>query len=147
MVEILGSNLKRFFDTVDNPPNDAEITYAGNSSGINYEVWEVSDELFKVMCSLSENEFTSLAGEDVWWRSSKGSVLGYPDSEFVVNGKTLRCWDMGRTGRDEFTCLTVYLCDNVGASLPKNVCACAVDLAKYNDMKMSELFEVYERKM
>ena len=41
MVEILGSNLKRFFDTVDNPPKDAEITYAGNSSGINYEVWEV----------------------------------------------------------------------------------------------------------
>lgn len=147
MVEILGSNLKRFFDIVDNPPKDAEITYAGNSSGINYEVWEVSDELFKVMCSLSENEFTSLAGEDAWWRSSKGSVLGYPDSEFVVNGKTLRCWDMGRTGRDEFTCLTEYLCDNVGASLPKNVCACAVDLAKYNDMKMSELFEVYERKM
>lgn len=147
MVEILGSNLKRFFDIVDNPPKDAEITYAGNSGGINYEVWEVSDELFKVMCSLSENEFTSLAGEDAWWRSSKGSVLGYPDSEFVVKGKTLRCWDMGRTGRDEFTCLTEYLCDNVGASLPKNVCACAVDLAKYNDMKMSELFEVYERKM
>ena len=48
MVEILGCDLKRFFDTVDNPPKDAEITYAGNSSGINYEVWEVSDELFKV---------------------------------------------------------------------------------------------------
>lgn len=147
MVEILGSNLKRFFDIVDNSPKDAEITYAGNSSGINYEVWEVSDELFKTICSLSEGEFTSLAGDDAWWRSSEGSVLGYPDSEFVVNGKTLRCWDMGRTGRDEFTCLTEYLCDNVGASLPKNVCACAVDLAKYNDMKMSELFEVYERKM
>lgn len=147
MVEILGCDLKRFFDIVDNPPKDAEITYAGNSSGINYEVWEVSDELFKTICSLSEGEFTSLAGDDAWWRSSEGSVLGYPDSEFVVNGKTLRCWDMGRTGRDEFTCLTEYLCDNVGASLPKNVCACAVDLAKYNDMKMSELFEVYERKM
>lgn len=146
-MEILGSNLKRFFDTVDNPPKDAEITYAGNSNGINYEIWEVSDELFKIICGLSEEEFTSLAGDNAWWRSSEGSVLGYPDSKFVVNGKTLRCWDMGRTGRDEFTCLTEYLCDNIGASLPKNVCACAVDLAKYNDMKMSELFEVYERKM
>ena len=29
MMEILGNKLKRFFDTVDNPPNDAEITYAG----------------------------------------------------------------------------------------------------------------------
>ena len=48
MVEILGCDLKRFFDTVDNPPKDAEITYAGNSSGINYEVWEVSDEYLKL---------------------------------------------------------------------------------------------------
>lgn len=145
MVEILGSNLKRFFDTVDNPPKDAEITYAGNSSGINYEVWEVSDELFKTICSLSESEFTSLAGDDAWWRSSECSVLGYPDSEFTVNGKGLICWNRGLCSRNEFTCLTEYLCDNVGASLPKNVCACAVDLAKYNDMKLSELFETYEK--
>lgn len=27
-MEILGNKLKRFFDIVDNPPNDAEITYA-----------------------------------------------------------------------------------------------------------------------
>ena len=40
MIEILGNNLKQFFDIVDNPPNDAEITYAGES----YEVWEISDE-------------------------------------------------------------------------------------------------------
>ena len=29
MIEILGGNLKKFFDIVDSPPNDAEITYAG----------------------------------------------------------------------------------------------------------------------
>ena len=32
-MEILGNNLKKFFDAVDNPPNDAEITYAGNEYG------------------------------------------------------------------------------------------------------------------
>ena len=56
MIEILGNNLKQFFDIVDNPPNDAEITYAGER----YEVWEVSDELHKKMCNMSEEEFIEL---------------------------------------------------------------------------------------
>ncbi len=60
MVEILGNNLKKFFDIIDNPPKDAEITYAGNR----YEVWEVSDELHNKMCDMSEEEFIELAGED-----------------------------------------------------------------------------------
>lgn len=145
MVEILGENLKRFFDVIDNPPNNAEITYAGNKKGINYEVWEVTDILFKRMCEMKEEEFVSLAGDDAWWRSSEGSILGYPDMEFIVNNQLLKCWDRGMSSRNEFTCLTEYLCDNVGASLPKNVCACAVDLAKYNDMKLSELFKKYEK--
>ena len=86
MVEILGNNLKQFFDTIDNPPKDAEITYAGER----YEVWEISDELYKRMCDMSEEEFIKLAGEDAY------------------------------------------------------VCTCAIDLAKYNDMTMGELFEKYE---
>ena len=59
MIEILGKNLKQFFDTIDNPPNDAEITYAGDK----YEVWEVSDKLFKKMCDMSEDEFVKLASK------------------------------------------------------------------------------------
>lgn len=62
MKEILGKNLKQFFDVIDNPPNDAEITYAGSR----YEVWEVSDELFKKMCNMTEEEFIEMAGEDAW---------------------------------------------------------------------------------
>ena len=59
-MEILGNKLKRFFDIVDNPPNDAKITYAGNK----YEVWEVSEDLFNKMCDMSEEEFVKLAGEE-----------------------------------------------------------------------------------
>ena len=40
-----------------------------------------------------------------------------------------------------YTNLSEYLCDCIGASTGKNVCACCVDLAKYNDMTMAELFE------
>ena len=85
MIEILGGNLKKFFDIVDNPPNDAEITYAGDR----YEVWEISDELHKRMCDMSEEEFIELAGEDAWWRSSEGSVLGVPDTKFTINGEDM----------------------------------------------------------
>lgn len=64
MREIIGNNLKRFFDTLDNTYNDAEITYAGNK----YEVWEVSDELYDKMCNMTNEEFTEIAGENAWWK-------------------------------------------------------------------------------
>ena len=149
MIEILGNNLKQFFDIVDNPPNDAEITYAGER----YEVWEVSDELHKKMCNMSEEEFIELAGEDAWWRQSKGSNLGYPDEITIVNGNELICWGKERVypsfdyipkEMKQYENLSDYLCNCVGASQPRNVCACAMDLAKYNDMTMGELFEKYE---
>lgn len=45
----------------------------------------------------------------------------------------------------EYSTLSENLCDCLGVSLPKNVCALATDLALYNDMKMSELFDTYEK--
>lgn len=141
MKEILGNNLKQFFDTIDNPPNDAEITYAGNI----YEVWEVSDELFEKMCDMSEEEFIEMAGNDAWWRSSDGSVLGIPDTEFNINEKDMIGWNTrGKYEQFEYDNLSNYLCYGIGASQPQNVCACAIDLAKYNDITMGELFEKYE---
>lgn len=143
MIEILGNNLKQFFDTIDNPPKNADITYAGKR----YEVWKVSDELHKKMCDMSEEEFIELAGEDAWWRHSYGSNLGYPDVEFEINGKNLVGWDSSiydsKIG-NKYGNLSDYLCNCIGVSQPRNVCACAVDLAKYNDMTMGELFEKYE---
>lgn len=143
MVEILGKNLKQFFDIIDNPPNGAEITYAGDR----YEVWEVSDELFVKICDMSEEEFVEIAGEDAWWRSSTGSVIGIPDAEFDVNGNNLVAWDspIYESKKDnKYENLSDYLCHCVGVSQPRNVCACAMDLSKYNDMTMGELFEKYE---
>ena len=143
MIEILGNNLKQFFDIVDNPPNDAEITYVGNK----YEVWSISDELYKRICDMSEEKIVEIAGENAWWRSSEGSNLGYPDAEFEVNGDNLTGWDSpiysSKIGH-KYENLSDYLCNCVGVSQPRNVCACAIDLAKYNNMTMGELFEKYE---
>lgn len=104
-MEILGGNLKKFFDIVDSQYNDAEITYAGNM----YEVWEVSDELYKKMCGMSEKEFTRLAGKNAGWRSCEGSVLGVPDTKFEVNGDSLIGWNRRNRERRSYTNLTEYL--------------------------------------
>lgn len=150
-MEILGGNLKQFFDSIDSECNNADITYAGNR----YEVWEVSDDLFKRMCDMSKEEFVKLAGEEAWWRSAEGSILRVPRARAIVNGEPLVCWDDDYYFPDEyeeepckeFESLTDYLCECVGASTEKNVCACSVDLAKYNHMTMAELFEKFEGTM
>lgn len=148
MKEILGKDLKRFFDVVDSEYNNAEITYAGNS----YEVWEVSDELFKQMCDMSEEKFVELAGEEAFWRHSEGSNLGAPYEKNTVNGHKMISWSKGYLRCEEsrrskkYESLSEYLCDCVGASTPKNVCALSATLAKANGVTMGELFEKYEGK-
>ena len=52
-------------------------------------------------------------------------------------------WNRWEREQKIYSNLSEYLCECVGVSLPKNVCACAMDLAKYNNMSMAELFEKY----
>lgn len=144
MKEILGNNLEQFFNAEIN----GKRTYKGNR----YEVWEVSDEVFNIMCEMSEEKFVELSGEYAWWRSAEGSNKGIPDTTVYINGHEILAW-VGKPWEDDdeydkfeihASCLTNYLCDVVGASQPRNVCALAVDLAKYNNMTMGELFTKYE---
>ena len=150
MPEGLCKNLKEFFDKVDPLYKDAEITYANDR----YEVWNISDELFDRMCNMTEEEFVKLSGrDDAWWRSSNGSNLNWHEKgEFIVNNKTMIGWknkpwqddDKEYNNRKNYTDLSEYLCEHIGASLPRNVVACAIDLAKYNNMTLGELFKNYE---
>lgn len=140
MKEILGNNLEQFF----NKEVSGKCTYKGNR----YEVWEVPDELFDFMCDMTEERFEELAGEDAWWRSAEGSNIGSPDITVYINGYELLGWSgkywESKNENDEFEIysksLSDYLCDVIGVSQPRNVCALAVDLAKYNNMTMAELF-------
>lgn len=145
MKEILGNKLQKFFDIVDPHYSEAEITYSDYGE---YEVWEVSDKLFEEMCNMTEEKFGEIAGKEAWWRSSEGSVLGCPDTYFTVNDAELLAWDSpiqsSKKGH-RYSNLSEYLCECLGASLPKNVCALATDLALYNNMTMNELFEIYEK--
>lgn len=166
MKEILGNNLEQVFNSEIN----GKRTYKGNK----YEVWELSNEAFDELCNMPEKKFTELAGEDAWWRSSDESNQGVPNSKYVINGKEIIAWDGYRRcefydeccedcddrtngeceasdediecccGARKYKTLSDYFCDEIGASQPRNVCALAVDLAKYNGITMGELFTKYE---
>ena len=145
MREILGNNLKQFFSHMDKYEVESRLTYKGER----YEVWEVDDDLFPEMRDMSEEKFLELAGEDSWWRSSPGSNIGTPDAKAYVNGCEMLCWnlddeDVGDKLEIYSSNLSDYLCNVVGASLPRNVCSVAMDLSKHNGMTMSELFTKYE---
>lgn len=142
MKEILGNNLEQFF----NSEIIGKRTYKGNE----YEVWEVSDETFDVMCDMTEEEFVNLSGENAWWRSAEGSNLGAPNTKVHINDYELlgwidELWEYSEEEDEEdfeiyASSLSNYLGDVIGVSQPRNVCAIAVDLARYNNMTMGELF-------
>lgn len=150
MKEILGGNLEQAFERLD---IDAHMTYMGRTilDG-NTQVWEVGDEDFKRLCDVDEDDWKKDWG---WWRSAEGSNMCNPLENFIIKGQEIIAWDgTGRLeaeeeGEDwwykrEYSCLLEYFCEELGASQPRNVCALAVDLARINNMKMSELFQKYQ---
>lgn len=147
MKEILGNNLKRFFFVLDYPKEYGSIcTYKSNR----YEVWLMEDEIFDMIADISEEKFVKLASEDAWWRSSNGSVLDLLDEgEVTINNQKMIGWIRKPWGKEiskdiNYQSLSEYLCEFIGASMPHNVVACAMDLSKFNHLTMGGLFKKYE---
>ena len=169
MREIIGENLHSFFE---NMGINAIKSYSG-SIGYwpKFEVWGITEDDYVKICDMSEEEYERVAADDSWWRYSNGSIFGIPDTKFEINGKQMWGWtDIKRNhlykeyetldeeekaeyeDADDYVefCMPYkyddllhYLCDEIGASTERNVCALAADLAKYNNMTMAELFKRY----
>lgn len=146
--------------------------YRLNQSGVreNYQVWKLSKEDFDKLCAIKDDDWKNKWG---WWRYAAGSNLGDVTCEYIINGRKLKAWDgsvrtelkelcpaycsdyesgiCGGTSQDidecfnnrEYPDIITYLREEIGASTEKNVCACTVDLARQNGMKLSELFKQY----
>lgn len=147
MKEILGNNLEELFFILNYSKEYVAIcTYKSNR----YEVWLMDDEIFNMISEMTEEELVKLAGEDAWWRSSNGSVLYSLDKgEITINnqkmiGWIIKPWDEEISKDIHYQSLSEYLCEFIGASIPHNVVACAMDLAKFNHLTMGNLFEKYE---
>jgi hypothetical protein len=164
-IEILGGNgLYKAFRELD---IKATRTYRGSEKP-HYEVWELSKDDFKKL------EYAlDWKDEWGWWRYAKGSNMGTPFEFFTVNGKELMAWggphrdDLRNDWADEtddekaayhysfkeyeetqypyvYDKLSTYMCEELGASMERNVCALAVDLARANGLTVAQLFKIYE---
>ncbi len=119
-------------------------------------VYEVTDEVFKILCDEEERDYTWQRSS---WRSAIGSNMGSVNARFKIAGRYIKAWDgagrqealeevNGNTSHPdycyenrEYFHILEYFSEEIGASQPGNVCVLAVDLAKQNDIKMSELFQ------
>lgn len=153
MKEILGGNLDKAFKELG---ISAVKTYEGDTSLDDLtQIWEVNEKDFDKLCNIEDDDWKREWG---WWRSSEGSNMNHPLSEFSINKHIIVAWDgTNRIEEDkaeneddrylfprEYSNLLEYFCDEIGASQPRNVCALATDLARINNMKMSELFKKYQ---
>lgn len=168
MKEIIGEKMSNIFAVLGINPKKTFNGHIGYWD--DFSVWELTDEDFKTLDDMTDEEFEKYAENYPWWRYAEGSNQGVPDYEFTVNGEKLIAWyDADRDedliedfkNEDEadqeggleqyiatwhettFPTLTDYLCNELGATTERNVCALAVDLAKYNKITMAELFRKY----
>ena len=72
--------------------------------------------------------------EDFWYDVANGSET---DADGNLE-KYIECWHP-----TDYENLLEYFCEELGASTERNVCALAMDLAKYNHMTVAELFRKY----
>ena len=150
---------------------NAEIIYSKNlNKWPHFEIWEMDKDNFEKLCSISDKDWD--VGPGGWWRYSTGSILGSPNDEFTINGKSIflwadsdrndywkECYDedcsyddtlnvdletyMQEGGRYEFKDIFDYLCSELGASTERNVSAILVDIAKYNKLSLAEVIDKY----
>lgn len=168
-VEILGDKMHKVFKElgIDYKKTYSKRCNPKKSYDPHYEVYEISHNDMKRLSEVFEMPDGS------WWRWCKGSNLGTPFDFFTINGKDLIAWGGPKRDRlmddwmDEsneekaayhysfkeyeeaqyphkYDTLTEYMCEEIGASTEKNVCALAVDLARANGFTMARLFELYE---
>ncbi|EKS4345091.1 hypothetical protein QB607_003095 [Clostridium botulinum] len=118
--------------------------------GEDYGVCEVTDAEFKILY----NEPEDMEGywEDGGWSYYESSNQAEVNYILKVNNQKLKCWynpledefEDDEPYIPEYYNLLEYLCDHMGCSKPSNVCVLTKDLAKYNNMKLSELFKRYQ---
>ncbi|ANI24818.1 hypothetical protein SMUDGE_199 [Bacillus phage Smudge] len=90
--------------------------------------------------------------QDAGWKNPYGSNLGIPTQTATVNGHDLTCWIEDELDDDDeailnswFVDIFEYLDIGVGATSFKNSSAVIKDLAKYNNMSITDFMLKYTK--
>lgn len=144
---------------------DETYRFDGNQWRDGFSVWALDETDLDKLNSFTEDDWPDGWG---WYRYATGSVLGTPNAIYIINGHELYAWDYNRInscescddssceasedifnecyGRREARDILEYFCDELGVSQMRNIAALSADLAKYNGVKISELFNKTLRK-
>lgn len=150
MIEILGGDL----DLAIKELNVKAVKTATVTKKIKkYQVWELDENNFEILCDVDENEWKDNWG---WWRSANGAVIS-PIEKCTINGIEVFGYhnealaelneELQKEEAEEdwsypyqiYTDLFEHFSEARGASQPRNVTALAIEMAKANNMKLSEL--------
>lgn len=106
-------------------------------------VWELSEDEFAILDKDDDEEHWYEA--ECGWRWCKGSVLSDCSYRFGVNGHWMTGFKNDYRHRHfKYKHLLEYLCDELGVSNEKNITAVSMDLARYNNMTLAQLFAKYQ---
>lgn len=125
-----------------------KIPYTKTYEGEEISVYKISVSGLMKLCEVPDEKWKIDWG---WWRYCEGSILRFtPTHVFTIN-------ELPMVGyyNEDYNCgsynhsyqgIRSYLCDAIGASTEKNVCAISMDLARLNGLTLGELFTKYTDK-
>lgn len=114
-----------------------------------FSVWELSDDDFEILKNFyTTDEVWNKEFPFIWWRYATGSnCYCYYKEKIIVNNKPIWAWlrklDENHCCPISYKNILAYCVEELDASTPTNVNAVCVDIAKMNNMKLSELFKKY----
>lgn len=109
-----------------------------------WQIWEVEDSMYGYMCEQSEEDFAIQAGDNAFWRSAEGTVLGKPTVTAEIHDSKLLVWELYGYEYDyKFNSLLDYLY-HLGITKEVNLIAAFKDLAKYNKLPIQDLLDYFE---
>lgn len=164
-VEIIGQNLSYVFNKLN--ISNFKCTYVCDR----FCVYEIDDSGLEKLNNITD-EYWEENFKCCWYRCAEGSNLGNVNFEFIINGSKIKAWrsesknieaikeynELDEDEKQEYKNLGEYIkewfifsydnllnyyCFELGVSTERNICAVSVDLAKQNNMKISELFKKY----
>lgn len=116
------------------------VTYKGEMCYNNCEIHELDKEDFEKLYNEEDIVDTWLDGG---WRYFEGSNLGEAKDIVKINDKEIIGWNK-QYKEYVYDNLLDYINTGIGATTVNNVCAILTDLAKYNNIKISDLLANYQ---